>query len=330
MSKSLTYKDAGVDTEKAAELVDDIGELRKRTEGKRKLFGAFGLFAAGYDLSGYQHPIVLTCCDGVGTKIKPLLQYDQPEYAGIDLVAMNVNDVLTAGGMPLMFLDYIGINKLDETLIKRLIAGISDGLEQCDCILAGGETAEMPGLVHEDAIELSGFVVGAAEKDALIDPTTIQVGDKVFGIPSDGFHANGWSLVRRVLDENPGLLNDEEMVELLAPTRIYYKEVVALEAAGVRPHGMVHVTGGGFRENIGRVLKNLGADLKVPHWDNGPVQKVIAHLEEETVIHTFNLGFGWVIIVAEDDADKTAAALPEAVLLGEITEGDAVEVEILS
>ena len=330
MSKSLTYKDAGVDTEKAAELVDDIGELRKRTEGKRKLFGAFGLFAAGYDLSGYQHPIVLTCCDGVGTKIKPLLQYDQPEYAGIDLVAMNVNDVLTAGGMPLMFLDYIGINKLDETLIKRLIAGISDGLEQCDCILAGGETAEMPGLVHEDAIELSGFVVGAAEKDALIDPTTIQVGDKVFGIPSDGFHANGWSLVRRVLDEKPGLLNDEEMVELLAPTRIYYKEVVALEAAGVRPHGMVHVTGGGFRENIGRVLKNLGADLKVPHWDNGPVQKVIAHLEEETVIHTFNLGFGWVIIVAEDDADKTAAALPEAVLLGEITEGDAVEVEILS
>jgi len=330
MSKSLTYKDAGVDTEKAAELVDDIGELRKRTEGKRKLFGAFGLFAAGYDLSGYQHPIVLTCCDGVGTKIKPLLQYDQPEYAGIDLVAMNVNDVLTAGGMPLMFLDYIGINKLDETLIKRLIAGISDGLEQCDCILAGGETAEMPGLVHEDAIELSGFVVGAAEKDALIDPTTIQVGDKVFGIPSDGFHANGWSLVRRVLDENPGLLNDEEMVELLAPTRIYYKEVVALEAAGVRPHGMVHVTGGGFRENIGRVLKNLGADLKVPHWDNGPVQKVIAHLEEETVIHTFNLGFGWVIIVAEEDADKTAAALPEAVLLGEITEGDAVEVEILS
>ena len=330
MSKPLTYKDAGVDTEKAAELVDDIGELRKRTEGKRKLFGAFGLFAAGYDLSGYQHPIVLTCCDGVGTKIKPLLQYDQPEYAGIDLVAMNVNDVLTAGGMPLMFLDYIGINKLDETLIKRLIAGISDGLEQCDCILAGGETAEMPGLVHEDAIELSGFVVGAAEKDALIDPTTIQVGDKVFGIPSDGFHANGWSLVRRVLDENPGLLNDEEMVELLAPTRIYYKEVVALEAAGVRPHGMVHVTGGGFRENIGRVLKNLGADLKVPHWDNGPVQKVIAHLEEETVIHTFNLGFGWVIIVAEDDADKTAAALPEAVLLGEITEGDAVEVEILS
>ena len=329
MSKSLTYKDAGVDTEKAAELVGEIAKLRRQTEGKRKLFGAFGLFAAGYDLSGYTHPVILSCCDGVGTKIKPLLQFDMPETAGVDLVGMNVNDVLTAGAMPLMFLDYIGINKLDEDLIKRVIAGISGSLASCDCILAGGETAEMPGLVHEDALELSGFVVGAAEKEDLIDPSSVSAGDRVFGVPSNGFHANGWSLVRRILEDHPGILDDDEMRTLLAPTRVYYDEVIALRDATLRPHAMVHITGGGFRENVARVLpEGLGARCDLPRWDNGPVQKVLAHLDEDAAIHTFNMGFGWVIIVDEVDADACAAALPEAQLLGEITDAGTVDVSI--
>jgi phosphoribosylaminoimidazole synthetase len=174
MSTEFTYKAAGVDIKEAAALVGDIGELRRRTEGKRSLMGAFGLFAATYDLSEYNEPVIMTGCDGVGTKLELLLEHDQLEIAGKDLVAMNVNDILTTGGDPLMFLDYVGIGALDKVKIKRLIAGMAEHLASCDCILAGGETAEMPGIVPDGIIELSGFCVGAAEKSELIDPTRID------------------------------------------------------------------------------------------------------------------------------------------------------------
>ena len=187
MSTPLTYKEAGVDIEKAAALVGDIGELRMRTEAKRQLFQSFGLFAAGFDLSSYSEPVIFTGCDGVGTKLKVLLERDELEIAGKDLVAMNVNDVLTAGADPIMFLDYVGVGKIDKTKIKRVIAGMVDHLEACGCILAGGETAEMPDMVEDDMIELSGFCIGAAEKKDLIDPSTVSVGDVVIGCASDSF-----------------------------------------------------------------------------------------------------------------------------------------------
>src|SRR6187455_2281375 len=162
MSKKLTYKQAGVDTKAAADLVGDVfGKLRRRTETKRKLFGAFGLFAAAYDLSGYEEPVIVTGCDGVGTKMELLLGHDLLETAGKDLVAMNVNDVLTTGADPILFLDYVGIGRLDKSRITRCIAGMVEYLEACGCILAGGETAEMPGMVAEGVIELSGFAIGA-------------------------------------------------------------------------------------------------------------------------------------------------------------------------
>ncbi|MEO0416714.1 MAG: AIR synthase related protein, partial [Verrucomicrobiota bacterium] len=199
MSEEFTYKASGVDIKEAAALVGDINQLRQRTEGGRQLMQAFGLFAATYDLSDYNEPVIMTGCDGVGTKLELLLEHDELEIAGKDLVAMNVNDILTTGGDPLMFLDYVGVGAIDKTKIKRLIAGMSEHLESCNCILAGGETAEMPGVVPDGMIELSGFCVGAGEKSELIDPTTVEVGDVLIGYPSDGFHANGWSLIRRIL-----------------------------------------------------------------------------------------------------------------------------------
>lgn len=325
----LTYKDAGVDTEHAAELVKDIGALRQRTEaGGRALHSAFGLFAAGMDLSDYKHPIVLAACDGVGTKLELLLKYDLLENAGIDLVAMNVNDILTCNAQPLMFLDYIGVPKLDDRQINRLIEGMVQGLEQCGCVLAGGETAEMPGVVPEGVLELSGFVVGAAEKDELLDPTEVEIGDAIIGVLSNGIHANGFSLVRRVLEHVS--LDEEEMHELLAPTRIYHAEVKALQDIALRPRAMAHITGGGLRENLQRVLgEDKGAALEIPVWNNPTAQKVIAPLEIDEAIHTFNMGIGWTIILPADHVHTALSAIPEAFQIGYVTDTPGVDVKVM-
>jgi len=186
MGGKLTYKEAGVDTIEAASFVTDIKGHVQRTQKSRQLMGRYGLFAAAFDMSAYKQPVLVTGCDGVGTKMEVLLQEDLLEIAGKDLVAMSVNDILTTGGDPLLFLDYVGVNKLDKARLTRLIAGMCDYLEACDCILAGGETAEMPGIVPEGMIEFSGFCVGAVEKPDLVDPSTIEVGDVLVGFSSDG------------------------------------------------------------------------------------------------------------------------------------------------
>lgn len=324
----FTYKSAGVDIAEAAALVGDIGELRGRTEGKRKLMQSFGLFAASYDLSDYREPVIVTGCDGVGTKLELLLEYDLLETAGKDLVAMNVNDILTTGGDPLLFLDYIGIGRIDKTQIKRLIVGMTEHLASCDCILAGGETAEMPGIVPDGVIELSGFCVGASEKKDLIDPATIEVGDVLVGYPSDGFHANGWSLVRKILKAFPGEVTREEMPALLAPTRLYHDVVAGLRAASVTIRAMAHITGGGLPENLERLLGAKGASLRIPRWELGAVPKVLSHVEDQEAVKTFNMGWGWVAVVPAADADKATGFLPGAKILGEITSEHGVRVEV--
>ena len=319
MMKSLTYKDAGVDIEKAAALVGEISHLQRRTESKRKLFHRFGLFAAGFDLNSYGQPVIFASCDGVGTKLELLLAQDQLEIAGQDLVAMNVNDVLTSGAQPIMFLDYVGVGKIDQAKIKRVIAGMVDYLEACDCILAGGETAEMPDLVAEGMIELSGFCIGAAEKRDVIDPSTLAVGDVLIGCASDGFHANGWSLVRRILETQPIALSEAEMHTLLAPTRLYHQECSALKAANITPKAMAHVTGGGLPENLERLLDGKGAHLVLPPWENEPVRKVLRFVVPDEAIRTFNMGFGWVVAVAPEEADAAARVLDRSQVLGEVT-----------
>jgi len=325
--QTISYKDAGVDTERAAEMVKDIGAMRARTETQHRLMQAFGLFAASFDLSPWNQPVVLVACDGVGTKIELLLKHDLPEIAGVDLVGMNVNDVLTSNALPVLFLDYIGIASLEGAPIPRILDGLTRALADCDCVLAGGETAEMPGLVHEGIVELSGFVVGVAEKPELLNPVEIQVGDPVYGIPSNGVHANGFSLVRKLMAHDPELIPDALIPDLLAPTRVYYPEVMALRDAGVRPRGMAHITGGGIRENFARILDGKGADLSLPEWKNPAARRLVDAIQLEDAIHTFNMGIGWMIVVAPDRAADLEATLPEAVKLGAITEGPDIRVE---
>ena len=304
MAEQITYKEAGVDIHAAAELVGDIGALRERTEKNRKLFGAFGLFAAGFDLSGYKEPVIFTGCDGVGTKLELLLEHDLLEIAGKDLVAMSINDIITTGADPIMFLDYVGVGKLDKAQISRVISGFVDWCEACDCILAGGETAEMPGLVGDDMIELSGFGIGAVEKSDVVDPTSITEGDVFIGYPSDGIHANGWSLVRKILSQYPDEFNDEDVVSLLAPTRLYHDVLSGYRDMGIKPKAMAHITGGGLPENLERILGDLGGELKVPEWSLGSVQKILSHVEINEAFSTFNMGIGWVSVLDPNDVDS--------------------------
>ena len=319
MAEQITYKEAGVDIHAAAELVGDIGELRQRTEKNRKLFGAFGLFAAGFDLSGYKEPVIFTGCDGVGTKLELLLEHDLLEIAGKDLVAMSINDIITTGADPIMFLDYVGVGKLDKSQISRVISGIVDWCEACDCILAGGETAEMPGLVGDDMIELSGFGIGAAEKSDVVDPTSIAEGDVFIGYPSDGIHANGWSLVRKILSQYPDGFNDEDVVSLLAPTRLYHDVLSGYRDMGIKPKAMAHITGGGLPENLERILGDLGGELKVPEWSLGSIQKILSHVEINEAFSTFNMGIGWVSVLDPNDVDSALKSYNGSVKLGEVS-----------
>jgi phosphoribosylformylglycinamidine cyclo-ligase len=328
MAGKLTYQQAGVDTRRAAALVGDIKGHVARTQQNRKLLGAFGLFAACYDLSSYREPVIVTGCDGVGTKLELLLEHDLLETAGKDLVAMSVNDILTTGGDPLLFLDYIGIAALDEDKITRLIGGMCDYLADCDCILAGGETAEMPGIVPADVIELSGFCIGCAEKPDLVDPSTLAVGDVLVGYASDSIHANGWSLVRRVLAEHPGCVDESELLGFLQPTRLYHDVVRDIKAAGVKPKAYAHITGGGLPENLERLFRGFGADLEIPRWELPGIEKLLAHVDSEDRFHTFNMGIGWVAIVSPADADAILAAGPGGTILGRLVDTEGVRVKV--
>ncbi len=330
MSGNLTYKQSGVDTIEAQSFVHDISSHVKRTQKNRRLCNAFGLFAAAYDLSSYKEPVIVTGTDGVGTKTEILFDLDMLETAGKDLVAMNVNDILTTGGDPLVFLDYLGISNLEveKPRITRLVAGMCDYLESCNCILAGGETAEMPGVVPENLVEMAGFSIGCVEKSQMIDPSQVAVGDLLIGYPSDGFHANGWSLVRRVLKQNPDLLTEEELRQLLAPTRLYHDVVNDMRALGITPKAYAHITGGGLPENLERFLGEKGADLEIPYWDNAPAQKVLAFVDAEDRFHTFNMGIGWVAVVKPEDAGRAMTAGPGGTVIGTMREGKGIHVRV--
>ena len=211
-------------------------------------------------------------------------------------------------------------------MITELIAGMCDYLESCGCILAGGETAEMPGIVPEDVIELAGFCIGCAEKPEMIDPTTLKEGDILVGYGSDGPHANGWSLIRRVLVENPDLFTKEEIVSLLAPTRLYHDVVADVKSAGVTPKAYAHITGGGLPENLERLFQGLGADLEIPYWDNAPMRKLFEFVDADDKFHTFNMGIGWVCIVAPEDADKILNAGNGGTVIGKVVTQEGVRV----
>jgi len=319
MKKNLTYKEAGVDIDAGDEFVE---RLKKR-------FPDIGGFGGLYPLND-QYLVAST--DGVGTKLKLAFQMGKHDTIGIDLVAMNVNDILTTGAKPLFFLDYYATSKLHVDDAEKVLSGIAEGCAQAGCLLLGGETAEMPGFYHPGEYDLAGFCVGIVNKDDHIDGRSIQAGDSIVGIPSSGIHSNGYSLVRKVLDENNVSLNqkcdfsEQSIGELLlTPTTIYVKEIFKLlEEVEIR--GMAHITGGGLLDNIPRILpKGLGIALDKDSWTIPPLFTWLQHLgniPDSEMVRTFNLGIGMALIMPSHEAAALCKANIRYTIIGEVVQGE--------
>lgn len=311
-SVGLSYKQAGVDIEAGAELVKRIGAACKATH-RPEMLTTLGGFAAMTEIpAGYTQPVLVSGTDGVGTKLKLAIDYNRHDGVGQDLVAMCVNDVLVTGAEPFLFLDYYATGALDVDTAERVIKGIALGCEIAGCSLAGGETAEMPGFYNADEYDLAGFCVGVVDKPNIIDGTAINLGDVLIGLPSSGPHSNGYSLVRKVLEHLDLTPNDDLLDDLLAPTRIYVKSVLeVLRQAPNTVHGMVHVTGGGFLENIPRVLTNdrHAALIDLDAWAWPEVFSWLqqaGNIQTEEMLQTFNCGIGFILVV---NAEQKAAVM---------------------
>ena len=320
MSTSLSYRDAGVDIDAGDQLVENIKPFAKRTM-RPEVLGDLGGFGALVEIGKkYKNPVLVSGTDGVGTKLKLAFDWDKHDTVGIDLVAMSVNDILVQGAEPLFFLDYFACGKLDVARATDVIKGIAQGCEESGCALIGGETAEMPGMYPEGEYDLAGFAVGVVEKERVINGRSIQAGDVVLGLASNGAHSNGYSLVRKIIErDNPDL--DAEFDHgktlreaIIAPTRLYVKPILtALEKFTIK--GMAHITGGGITENVPRVLpENTVAQIDVKAWELPKLfqwlQKA-GNVETQEMYRTFNCGIGMVVIIAKEDADAVQAFLSE-------------------
>jgi phosphoribosylformylglycinamidine cyclo-ligase len=320
----LSYRDAGVDIDAGEALVEAIKPLAKSTA---RSGGAAGLggFGALFDprAAGFKDPVLVATTDGVGTKLKVAIEAERHDTVGIDLVAMCVNDLVVQGAEPLFFLDYFATGKLDVEAGRRIIAGIAEGCRQAGCALIGGETAEMPGMYAKGDYDLAGFAVGAAEREQLIDGSTVAVGDVVLGLASTGVHSNGYSLVRKVVERSGLAYGDaapfaagQSLGEaLLTPTRIYVKScLAAVRAGGVK--ALAHITGGGLVDNVPRVLPaGVVAEMDARTWPLPPVfawLKSSARLDAHEMSRTFNCGIGMVLIVDPAHADAAARLLAAA------------------
>lgn len=313
MSKHVSYKTAGVDIEKANTFVSSIQSLVKATEAGHSLIKRPGAFAGLYELNplGFKNPVLVSSTDGVGTKLLLAQSFKKHDTVGIDLVAMNVNDILCMGAKPLFFLDYIACGKVNVKVLNSVVKGIAEGCRQAGCALTGGETAEMPGLYKQDEYDLAGFTVGIVEKDKIIDGATITEGDVVLGLPSSGIHSNGYSLVRKVLN---GADQRKWAKELLAPTKIYVNDVYPLfEKVAVK--GIAHITGGAYYEKLTKILpQGLSFVIKKGGW---PIPKIFQKVQEKGKIkdtemyRTFNMGIGLAIVVAAKDLNAASTNLKE-------------------
>ena len=337
-SHSASYAAAGVDIEAGYKGVRLMKKHVERTmiPGVVSGIGGFGgLFAP--DLSGMKEPVLVSGTDGVGTKIRLAQLLDKHDTIGIDCVAMCVNDIICCGARPLFFLDYIAIGKNEPEKVASIVSGVAEGCVQSGCALIGGETAEHPGLMAPEDYDLAGFAVGIVDKEKMLNPSQVKAGDVILSLPSTGIHSNGFSLVRKVfniehakLDEWSEELGGELGGVLLQPTAIYVKPVLAaIQAADI--HGVSHITGGGFYENIPRCLpKGMTAKIdKSALWID-PIFRMIQRLgniPEHDMFNTFNMGTGMVLVVAKEDVDKAVAALNSegegAKVIGEIVAGDA-------
>jgi phosphoribosylformylglycinamidine cyclo-ligase len=308
----LTYRDAGVDIDAGEALVEAIKPLAKSTarSGSEAGLGGFGAF---FDLkaAGYRDPLLVSTTDGVGTKLKVAIEASRHDSVGIDLVAMCVNDLVVQGAEPLFFLDYFATGKLDVAAARSIIAGIADGCKQAGCALVGGETAEMPGMYAKGDYDLAGFAVGAVERDQALTGADVKEGDVILGLASSGVHSNGFSLVRRIVEQSgigwtePCPFDQKKSLgeALMTPTRIYVKSVMAaIKAGGVK--ALAHITGGGLVDNVPRVLPDtLQADIDGASWKLPAVFGWLMKtggVPRDDLIRTFNCGIGMVAVVAPD------------------------------
>ncbi|MCH4457853.1 phosphoribosylformylglycinamidine cyclo-ligase [Staphylococcus haemolyticus] len=317
---SKAYEQSGVDIHAGYEAVERMSSHVKRTMRKEVLDGLGG-FGATFDLSqlNMKAPVLVSGTDGVGTKLKLAIDNDKHDTIGIDAVAMCVNDILTTGAEPLYFLDYIATNKVVPEVIEQIVKGVSDGCEETNTALIGGETAEMGEMYHEGEYDLAGFAVGAVEKDDYIDGSAIQEGQAIIGLASNGIHSNGYSLVRKLIRESGIDLNDDfdgrtYLETFLAPTQLYVKPILALKKA-IEIKGMNHITGGGFYENIPRGLPDgLAAKIDTKAF---PTPKVFDWLQQQANIGTnemynvFNMGIGFTAIVDKKDVAQTLDILKQ-------------------
>ncbi|HEY5568353.1 MAG TPA: phosphoribosylformylglycinamidine cyclo-ligase [Gammaproteobacteria bacterium] len=335
----LTYKSAGVDIDAGEALIERIkGPIARTT--RPEVIGGLGGFGALFRVpTGYRSPVLVSGTDGVGTKLKLAIEHDAHDGVGIDLVAMSVNDVVVQGAEPLFFLDYFVTPRLDVEIATRVITGIAKGCEIAGATLVGGETAEHPGMHTPGEYDLAGFCVGIVEEDEIIDGSTIAAGDAVVGLASSGPHSNGFSLIRRVLEQRPGStelrIDGKRLIDwLLEPTRIYSRSVLAVHAE-TRLKGLAHITGGGLIENIPRVLPaGLGVRLARRSWPRPAVFEWLAEagIAEPEMHRTFNCGIGMVAVVDADRAERVVAALGEqgerAWIVGEVIEDEAQRVHL--
>ncbi len=331
---ALTYKDAGVDIDKANRFVESIKKIVKSTP-RTGVMGEIGGFGGLYSLNitEYKKPVLVSATDGVGTKLKIAFMADKHDTVGIDLVAMCVNDIAVQGAKPLFFLDYLAMGRLDTGIAEDVIKGIAQGCSMSQCALIGGETAEMPGLYAEKEYDLAGFTVGIVDNDKIVDGSEIRVGHKLIGIASSGLHSNGYSLVRKICFDKLKLGIDAYVPELgktlgeelLVPTRIYV-ETIQLMMRDFPVHGLAHITGGGMVENVIRVVpESTCIRLDKGSWDVPPVfqfLKKAGNVPDSEMARTFNNGIGLIVVVPEEKAieliDFLAGMDEKAYLIGEI------------
>lgn len=321
----MDYKNAGVDIEAGYKSVELMKQYVKGTM-RPEVMGGLGGFSGAFSMNAIknmENPVLLSGTDGCGTKVKLAFLLDKHDTIGIDCVAMCVNDVACAGGEPLFFLDYIACGKNYPEKIATIVKGVAEGCKQAGAALIGGETAEHPGLMPEDEYDLAGFAVGVVDEKDLITGEHIKPGDTLIGIASSGVHSNGFSLVRKVFEMTKESLNTyyDELgttlgEALIAPTKIYVKALKAIKDAGVTVKGCSHITGGGFYENIPRMLPDgINAVVEKNSYDIPPIFKLLqktGNIEEKMMYNTYNMGLGMVLAVDSADVDKTLAAIKAA------------------
>ena len=325
---TISYKDSGVDKEEGYRTVEKIKDKVKSTYSAN-VMNEIGSFGALYKLGDYKKPVLVSGTDGVGTKLKIAFETGKYDTAGIDCVAMCVNDILCHGAKPLFFLDYLACGKLDSDVSSEIIKGVADGCLQAGASLIGGETAEMPGFYTVGEYDIAGFAVGAVEEDEIVNGSKIEEGDTIIAISSSGPHSNGFSLIRKLfVDLNEVYENKKIWEHLLTPTKIYVKSIQKLMES-VKINGMAHITGGGLIENVPRTIpEGLCANIDRKKIEIHPIFKhgYFKKVTEDELWGTFNMGVGFIVIVKKEDAEKTIGILKEngenAYEIGYISKGE--------